>query len=123
LQVVEPELFPTIATSYLPGAFNLAVQQLCPDRAPEHFLVVVDTITQFFALQAFSSSNGLASLSPSKFTAAQKAQLCIGVLPYFNSVSAVINYGIADLNTALAAAIVSPSLKTLVEPPLKNYAV
>lgn len=116
-------MIPAIATSYLPGAFNLAVQQLCPDRTPEHFLVVVDTITQFFTLQAFSSSNGLATLTPSKFTAAQKAQLCLGVLPYFNSVDAAINYGLATLDTALAAAIVSDTYKTTVEPPLKSYAV
>jgi len=81
---------------------------------------VTDTITQYFVLQAFSSSNGLAN--PSKISASQRTQLCLEFLPVFSGGGGAVEYGLSDLATAIAVAVVADAPKQAVEPPLFNYA-
>lgn len=119
--VVQPEVGPG-ATSVLAGsAENALIQSICPLRADEHFTIILDSITQFLVLRAFSSKDGRASVS--MITAEQRATLCANALPQFTGVDAVLAFGTSSLVAALGTAVVgSPGSYVASEPTLMSYA-
>jgi len=118
--VVQPETGANPSSNLAGNAVNLAVQDLCSNRTDDHFELVTDVISQFFALQAFMSSDGLSD--PSGTSAADIADLCANVLPEFTSVN--VSLSSAAEQTSITDSLITGTPGSLVaaEPPLMAYA-
>jgi hypothetical protein len=117
-----PEIRPN-ASSVLGGtlATNVAEQQICPIRVVDRFIIVVDSVTQFFILQSFSSLDG--RVDPELVTPSERLLLCGNILPRFKSVDAVVSFTIEALEATLRTGVTgSPGSMVSAEPALMPYA-
>lgn len=120
--VVQPESLP-YPTSVPAGdrAVNVLVQDICPLRVEGHFAVVIDVITEFFVLQAFSSKHGM--VDPGAVNTKHRALLCANALPQFTGVDSVLAFSTAVLTSAISTGVTgTPGSYVSAEPALMSYA-
>lgn len=118
--IVQPESGP-LATSVLSGAqaVNVPIQAICPLRLDDHFQVVIDVISEYLVLQAFSSSSGKADPSA---VLPLSADLCAKILPQFTDVDSILLFTTSSLVALLLTLIGTPGNYVPTEPPLMAYA-
>ncbi|KAF7348016.1 Lipase B-like protein [Mycena sanguinolenta] len=121
--VVQPEILLN-ATSALSGsnATNVAVQSVCPTVNPDHITIIITGVTEYLLLMAFGAANGRADSSSIPLT--DRIQLCLDILPHFNSVSGAVSIGFEMLRVVFTSYIIVPDPQSAVttEPPLMPYA-
>lgn len=123
--VVQPE-FGSNPSSVLAGdnAVNMLLQDLCPTRLDGHFNMVIDSVTQYFALQAFNADNGLADSTA--LSSEEVSDLCDNFLPQFNSIQGAVNFTESLLETVITlggAGKNTPESWVTSEPALFDYAL
>lgn len=116
------EIVQPFKSGVLPGdrAINIQLQDICPLRVARHFGLVVDSVTQFFVLQALKF-NSVANVDDLRLV--ERGQLCLSVLPRFRSVDAVVDFT-RDMMISVVSTVVTGlgNNQFAEEPPLKEYA-
>ncbi|KAF7351557.1 Lipase B-like protein [Mycena sanguinolenta] len=122
-ELVQPELLLN-ATSALSGsnATNVAVQSVCPTVNPDHITIIITGVTEYLLLMAFGAANGRAD--PSSIPLTDRTQLCLDILPHFNSVAGAVSIGFQTLVAVFTTftTVTDPQSAVTAEPPLMPYA-
>lgn len=105
-----------------PHAVNIELQKICPGRVQGHFGLVVDSISEYFTLQAFRAGS---TANPSALTAEKRAELCQAKLPGFTSIHALVNFTLDMMISVIKTVVTGGGLinQSTAEPPLMSYAI
>ncbi|MFI7008790.1 esterase/lipase family protein [Streptomyces sp. NPDC050145] len=113
--VLDEVVFPQPRASTLPGAANMALQDVCPVRAADHVTILADSVGYALALDALKNPGPAV---PSRLD--NKLWLCLNpIMPHAVLPSAT---EVAEIAAALTDGLLIGGDKTSAEPPLPAYA-